>query len=35
MDFLISIIFAIILYMIFIFPFVAFCVAAARKVMDD
>ena len=35
MDLLLSILFAIILYMVFIFPFVAFCMAAVRKIMDD
>lgn len=35
MDLLISIFFAFILYMVFIFPVVAFCMSAVRKVMDD
>ena len=35
MDLLISIFFATILYMIFIFPFVAFCMAVVRKVFNE
>ena len=35
MDLLFSILSAIILYVIFIFPFVAFCTAVVRKVFDE
>ena len=35
MDLLLSIFFAFILYMIFILPFVIFCVAVVGKVMND
>ena len=35
MDLLLSIIFAFILYMILIFPFVAFCIAVVRKVFNE